>query len=68
MSFDLLHPSSYIIKRGSLIYRVGEYDAHSSPIVSLGDSFKTFLSGSIPDLQLNFRALHHDHFRFEINP
>lgn len=67
MSFDLLDPSSYIIKRGSLIYRVGKYDAHSSPIVGLGDSFKTFLPRGIPDLQLNFRALHHNHLRFEIN-
>lgn len=67
MYLDLFDPILYILEGLPLIDGVGKYNAHGSPVVSLSDGFKLFLSCSVPYLQPNFVFSNHDSLDFEVN-
>lgn len=67
MQLDLFHPVLNRLKGLTFIDCVCEDNAHCSTIVSLSDSFKAFLSSSVPNLQSNLVLTDVNGFDFEVN-
>ncbi len=67
MQFDLFHPVLDGLEGLTLVYCVGEEDAHRAAVVGLGDGFETLLAGCVPDLKADFVFAQGDCFYFEVD-
>lgn len=67
VSFDLLQPVLNIVVGTLFCAVVSKNDSHSSLVVSLSDRAESFLTGSIPDLELYSLAFDLDSLDLEVN-
>ena len=67
MRINLLEPVGYIVESQLLCAVEDQKDAHSAFVVSLGDCSKSFLSRSIPHLQLYSLVVDWNRLNLEIN-
>lgn len=67
VNFDLSKPIIEGLKGGKVSDWIGEDDSHWAPIISLGDGFEFFLTGSVPDLESYAFAVDVDGFDLEVD-
>ena len=68
IALDLLDPGCNVLEGLLVIDGVGEDDAGSPLVVSLGDVPEPLLPSGVPDLQLDLGVPDLDGFQFEVDP
>lgn len=67
MQLNLSDPITHIVETVLGCTIIGQYDSHRSLVVGLGDRAETFLTCSVPDLQLHIFPIYLDRLDLEVD-